>query len=411
MNSKKIIFKNVYMLMLLNIAKILFPFFTLPYLTRVLSTDCYGVVAYVKAVMAYMQIIVDFGFILSATRMVVEAKNDKDELEDIVSVNLFSKLFLGLIALVGLIFLIIFIPLLRANVLFTLLSFVVVFLTIFLFDFLFRGLEKMHIITIRFVIMKMISTVLTFCIIKDDGDLLWIPVLDILGTFVAIIWIIIEIRKLGIKIKWQKLERCWIVIKESSVYFVSNMATTSFNVFSTIMAGITLPATEIAYWSVCMQIINAIQALYMPISDAIYPEMIRNKNINLLRKIISIFMPIIFIGCIITFIWGKWALFILGGEKYVTAISTLRGLIPVLFFGFLAVVFGWPALGAIGRIKETTASTVAASLTQIVLVLGFLICNQLTLLTMALSRSITEIIMFVIRFFYFNKYKNEFVAK
>lgn len=34
--------KNSAMLMAMNIAKMLFPLMTLPYLTRVLSTDCYG---------------------------------------------------------------------------------------------------------------------------------------------------------------------------------------------------------------------------------------------------------------------------------------------------------------------------------------------------------------------------------
>ena len=65
MSNKKIV-NNTIMLMIFNIAKIIFPFITLPYLTRVLSTEAYGTVAYVKTVMTYMQIVVDFGFVLSA---------------------------------------------------------------------------------------------------------------------------------------------------------------------------------------------------------------------------------------------------------------------------------------------------------------------------------------------------------
>ena len=50
MKKNKII-NNTIMLMIFNISKILFPFITLPYLTRVLTTDTYGVVTYVKTVM------------------------------------------------------------------------------------------------------------------------------------------------------------------------------------------------------------------------------------------------------------------------------------------------------------------------------------------------------------------------
>ena len=402
------IFKNTFMLMILNIAKLVFPFITLPYLTRVLSTDCYGIVAYVKAVMVYMQVIVDFGFTLSATKMVVEAKDDNEKLNKIVSVNVFSKIFLACVSFSGLLVMIAFIPLLRENAMFTILSFVVVFLTVFLFDFLFRGIEQMHIITIRFVVMKMFSTILTFCLVKSDSDLFLIPILDILGSVVAVIWVLREIKKLNIKIQIPKWMECWNVIKESSVYFASNVASTSFNVFNTVVAGIALTTTEIAYWCVCMQIINAIQALYTPISDAIYPEMIRSKSLSLIRKVIRIFMPIITVGCIFTFIFGKWALLILGGGKYVAALPALRGLIPVLFFGFLAIIFGWPSLGAIGRVKETTISTVFACVFQVIIVITLLIYGKLTLFNMAITRSCVELLMFIVRFFYFWKYKGVF---
>ena len=45
----------------MNIAKLVFPLLTLPYLTRVLSVQSYAAVAYTKSVMSYMQILVDFG--------------------------------------------------------------------------------------------------------------------------------------------------------------------------------------------------------------------------------------------------------------------------------------------------------------------------------------------------------------
>ena len=49
---------NTAMLYIMNIAKLVFPFMTLPYLTRVLSVEGYAVVSYVKSVMQYMQLTV-----------------------------------------------------------------------------------------------------------------------------------------------------------------------------------------------------------------------------------------------------------------------------------------------------------------------------------------------------------------
>ena len=173
MKKNKIV-NNTIMLMIFNIAKIIFPFITLPYLTRVLTTDTYGVVTYAKTIMNYMQIFVDFGFVLSATKDIVKCRENKNEIGQVIGDTMVARIMLGLLGFLLVLIISIALPILRANILYTILSYIAVFLSIFLMDFLFRGLEKMHIITIRFIVMKVISTILTFILIKDDSDLLLI---------------------------------------------------------------------------------------------------------------------------------------------------------------------------------------------------------------------------------------------
>ena len=407
-NKERVIIKNTSMLLLLNITKIVVPFVTLPYLTRVLSTEVYGVVAYVKAIMSYMQVIIDFGFMLSATKEIVDAKNDKDIIGKIVGTNILAKLLLAGIAGIILSILSKYISILHNNLIYTFLSYIVVILTIFLFDFLFKGIEQMQIITIRFVLMKGFATLFTFLIVKSDKDILWIPVLDILGSLISIFWVGYEVKKLKINVKIENFKDSLLCIKKSAVYFLSNVASTSFNVFNTIILGIVLPATEIAYWSICMQIINAIQALYIPVSDAIYPEMVRSKNIKLIYKTKKYIGPIVFLVTMVTFLGAKIGLYMIGGSKYVDAYIALRLLSPVIVFGFFRVLYGWPTLGAIGKVKENTKSTIIAALFQIAIVIILWIAGKLTLVSMAISRSVTEIIMYSIRFYYYKKYRDLF---
>ena len=73
-------------------------------------------------------------------------------------------------------------------------------------------------------------------------------------------------------------------IKDSFVYFLSDVASTSFNAFSTIIIGICLSKTDIAFWGLCMQIIGTIQALYSPIVGGVYPEMVKTKNFNVIKS-------------------------------------------------------------------------------------------------------------------------------
>ena len=394
---KNRIIKNTSMLYLLNISKMIFPLITLPYLTRVLSVDCYGTVSYVKAVMQYMQLIVDFGFILSGTRDIVINKNDSKALSEETGDILAAKILLSGIAFIVLCGLIVFIPILRKKAIFTLLSFPPVFLTILLFDYLFRGLEKMEVITIRFVAMKGISSFLTFFFIHQDTDILWIPILDIIGSIVAIILVVREVRSLGIKIKFTSIHNILNKIKDSAIYFFSNIASTAFMALNTLIIGIFAPVSDVAYWSLCLQLCTAVQSLYTPLTDGIYPHMVQNKSMSVLKKALKIYMPLVIVGCILTYFIAEYVLLIIGGQDYVDAAPVLRALTPVLFFSFLSMLFGWPALGAIGKQKETTATTIITAIAQIIGLITLALVDQITLLHIAILRSITESLMASLR--------------
>lgn len=408
MSKENKIVKNTAMLYLLNIAKMIFPLLTLPYLTRVLTLECYGVVSYVKAVMQYMQLIVDFGFLLSGTRDIVLVKNDKEKLNHEVSSILIAKILLSLVAGLALCIAIATIEILRENLLYTVLSFVVVFLTNFLFDFLFRGLERMEIITIRFVIMKGLAALLTFFLVHNDSDILWIPVLDIIGSVVAIAMVLLEFRKLNIHLKFDGLKIILNKIVDSAIYFFSNMATTAFMALNTLLVGIFINETEVAYWSLCLQMVTAVQALYTPLTDGIYPHMVKSRDFRLIKKVIRIYMPLVIVGCLFILVVAKYALLILGGRQYIVAANILRALVPVLFFSFLSMLFGWPTLGAINKQKETTITTVVTAIIQILGLVLLILTNQFTLINIAILRGATECMLFVLRFLYVLKFRSEF---
>lgn len=403
---KKNVIKNTIMLYGLSIAKIVFPLITLPYLTRVLAVDTYGVVAYVKSVMQYMQIFVDFGFLLSGTKSIVEVREDKTKLGKVIGNILLARIFLSCIAFICLMVLTMTIPLLRENWIFTILSYIPVFSSIFLFDYLFRGIEQMITITVRFVVMKGLAAILTFAFVKGDMDIIWIPVLDITGSFIAILLVLKSIQKIHIKIKFGNVKDAFKRVGESATYFASNMATTAFGALNTVLIGAFLPTMDVAYWSVCLQIIGAIQTMYNPIIDGIYPEMVKNKDFKLIRKILIIFMPIIFAGSIFSFAIAPIALRIIGGAQYVGAANLFRSLIPVLIFSFPGMILGWTALGSVGKQKQVTISTILTAIFQISGILFLVLNHQFTIINLAILRGLTELFLLVIRSYFLYEYFN-----
>ena len=400
---------NISMLYIMNIAKLIFPLITLPYLTRVLSVDCYGVVSYVKATMVYAQLIIDFGFMLSGVKEITQARDNLGKVSRITGNVVLAKTMLSIASFAVIMCAAMFIPILKENLIFTMVSFVPIALTTLLLDFLFRGLEQMHIITLRYVVMRGITVVLTFVLVRSDADIMWIPVLDIIGTIVAIALVMYETYKLGIKLDFvEGIKGSWASLKMSGIYFVSEAATTVFGAFNTILVGIFLCKRDVAYWALCLQLVAAVKAMYTPVTNGIYPKMIQTKDIGIIKKSLKLFMPLIVIGCLITLVGAELILTIVGSAKYVAAAPTMRALVPVLFFCFPAMLFGWPTLGAIDRVNETTKTTLSAAGVQL-LGLGLLgLIGQFNLIGVALVKSFTEFSLMGFRLRYCYKYKDEF---
>ncbi len=397
------ILHNTSMLYIMNIAKMVFPLITLPYLTRVLSVPCYGVVTYVKAVMQYMQLIIDFGFLLSGTKDIVLAGEDQNKINHEVGNIFLAKLLLVGVAFLSLCVIIPLIRILRENVLFTLLSFVVVALTAFLMDFYFRGIERMEIITIRFVVMKGIAAALTFVFVHHDGDIMWIPVLDIIGSMVAVGLVWAQLKRFDVSMKFDGFGEAFKKLKESAIYFFSNMATTAFTALNTLLIGIFINEVDVAYWGLCTQLVGAAQSFYTPVTSGIYPQMVRTKDRKLIRKTMLVFFPVIVLGCVFTLLVAKQVLIIISGKEYGAAAYLLRLLVPVLLFSFPSMLFGWPTLGAIGKQRETTITTVVAASFQVLLLVLLIVLNRVNLVSIAIARGVTEALLFLLRYLTYRK--------
>lgn len=409
MKRKHGVTNNIVMLYIMNITQLLLPLVTLPYLTRILSVDGYGVVAYVKSIIIYATLVIEFGFMLSATREVVAARENTGELGLIIGRTTQGKLLLSLFAFIVWFVLSLTIPLLRRHFLFVILSFFSPFLSIFLFDYLFRGLEQMQVITCRFLIMRGITTVLIFVFVRSNEQLLLIPIFDIIGSLVAVIWVFHYVLiDLQIKIKFDSWLAVFKALKISSIYFISDMASTAFGAFNTLLVGIYLTTKDVAYWGILSTLIAAVQAMYAPICDGIYPHMLKTKSVKLLLRIIAFFVPLLIIGGGITFFGASVVMNIIGGHKYVPAAGYLKECTAVLIITFFSNLLGWPTLGAINRIKETTVTTIIAAGIQVMGLLVLIIVNHFSLFLVILMRTLSEAVLMLGRLTFVIKYRDLF---
>ncbi len=401
--------KNTVLLYMLTFAKMIFPLITLPYLTRVLTTDSYGVVTYVKSCMTYLHVLVDFGFLYSAVKDIVNCNGDEKKIGKATSEVLVARVLLAIFSLIVAVVLCFCVPILKDYFVFTMLSAVAVALTSFLLDFLFRGLEKMHVLTIVFVIMRGLTTALTFVLVKGDNDLLLIPILDIIGNLCASVISICFAYGYKIKLSFPKIKNAFLRLKESAIYFASSIATTAFTALVTLLIGIFITdLTVIAYWGVSTQLINAVTSMYDPIMKGIHPQMVKHKNIKFIGKVLCLFMPIVLAGCLLCFFIPKTIITIIAGKEYIDAVPVFRGLIPVMLISFPSMLMGWPTLGAINKEKQVTLSTIISALFQVSVLAILILFDAFTITAVIILRSVTEFVLMSIRGYFVLKYRRTF---
>ena len=216
------------------------------------------------------------------------------------------------------------------------------------------------------------------------------------------------LKRLHYNIEFSGIKKCLINLKTSFIYFISNFATTIFGALTTIIAGLYISPGEIAFWGICMQLLSAAKSMYNPLTNSLYPYMLKEKDIGIVNNISHLMIFPMLVGILTVLFGSNLILKLIGGAKYVGAATTLKYLLPAFIFSFYSMLYGWPVLGAIGKVKETSYSTIFASIFQIIGLILLEVTKNFSLKTLAICCSITEFILFVIRIYIVYHSKDKF---
>ena len=97
-DDKKRLFSNFASLSVMQTLSFILPLLTMPYLVRILGLEKYGLVIFGQAFAVFFNILVDFGFNLSATREVSIYREDEEILTQIFSSVMTLKFLLIIVS-------------------------------------------------------------------------------------------------------------------------------------------------------------------------------------------------------------------------------------------------------------------------------------------------------------------------
>lgn len=397
--QKSILINNTLMLYILTFSNYFFSFITVPYQTRILGPEYYGKLGFAAAFSTYFQLFLDFGFILSATAEVAKHRDNRNEVSKVMTSVVISKLILILISFIILLMLCILMPKLKEDILLYILFFIYVSINSMLPDYLYRGLENMKVITYRTVIVKLFFTVMIFILLKDKSQYYYVPILNAIGSVGAVIAVYIHVFK-KLKIKFVKVDSSyiWKIFKNSSYYFYSRIATTIYNATNTFILGFIYPTGNmVGYFTSSNKLVTTARNAFSPIADSLYPYMIKNKNYKLMKKILSIGMPIVIGGCIFIGIFAEFICVLLFGEEFRDAAPILRLLLPLIALALPNYLLGFPALTPLGLDKYANISTILGAVIQVMGLTILYVVSLLNIYTICILTGITEFCVLLVR--------------
>ena len=402
--TAKTLFANFTYLSILEIMGLLLPLISYPYVIRTVGADNYGVVVFCQAIIAYVVIIINFGYNVSATRKISENRTNVFKIREIYSSIVYQKLLIFAICLVSGLFVLIF---LKYDYSVILLGFIGLCIQeVFFPTWLFQGLERMKFITIITFVAKCSCLILIFLFVHDKKDYACIPVLySIGGFFTSVLSVIILKKKFDIyfvKVSKYRMKEDFL---ESLPFFTSRLSAIVMERGNVLVIGTFFSYDMVAIYDLCAKIVSILKTPFSLVAQVIYPNVAKSKNMLLVKKSIKIVLLFGAFVCLFVYLFAPNIILLLSDTSMLGAVSILKIMVLYVPIVGISYLFGASVLVVKGYSREYNLSVVYSVLLYILMLLSFISFSKVNLYTMALAFVAPELFVALYRICIV-KYKN-----
>ena len=403
---KRNLLENFLSLSALQIVSYMIPLISLPYLSRVLGVEKFGLVFFAFAFMTYFIILTDYGFGLSATREIAVNRHNKNNLSNIFSAVTCLKFIMLIASYIILLIISVFVPKINQNWLVFQLSFLMVIGNALYPVWFFQGMERMKYITFLNILAKLIFLVLIFLFVKQESDYIIVPLLNSLGFLVSgIIGMYFAIKKLGAKLYIPSLKSIKKQFKYSSDFFLSRASVSLVTNTNSFCLGLISSNIMVGYYVAAEKIYQAMQGVCNPINQALYPFVAKNRDIKLYKKIFYVSVIINIFICAFIFVFAKNLITIFYGQEMLPAYRVLRVFSIAMLLDFPTILIGYPFIAALGYTKETNRSVMFTAIFHLIGLSILYITHHLNIYYISYLVAMSVFVTFSFRFGTVIKYK------
>ncbi|QQU07467.1 flippase [Moraxella osloensis] len=372
--SKKI-FKNASYLGIVQLVNYVFPLITVPYVSRIIGPEGYGIINYATTFVGYFSLLIAYGFDLTGTRRIVRYLEQPSQINQIVSEILTARILLFIISIFLFTLAIIYFKPIQDDIVVAVILFFGCIATVISPQFIFQGFEELTIFAKLNFFRGILNVILVFLLIKQADDYIMLAVLSsifLISINGLLCWLCI--RKFGINYRLVKLKQAIKLLNEEKMVFFSTVVISLYTTTNVIILGWFASKAEVGYYTVSQMLLGmTVSVISAPISLAIYPHIgksfaiSREHGIETVKQILPIIFYITFGVSLMLLLFAPIVINLLYGEKFDNAIAVLQILsFQPLIIG-MSNVFGIQVMLNMGLDKLFFRSTFVASFLGVIL--------------------------------------------
>lgn len=353
----------------------LFPLITFPYACRVIEADGIGQVNFFSSIIGYISLFTCLGIPMYAIREIARDRNDVVKMNRTAIEILLLHALLTIAGYLVVTLLCLTVPQIRADIpLFLVLS-LTIFFTAIGCEWFYQGIEDFKYITIRGLIVKVVSVVLLFLLVKTKDDLLYYGVYSVIGILGGNIFNFIRLRKY--------IHRKNIIFSELNIshhikpvlqVFSFNVVVSVYLQLNPVLLGFIKDALAVGYFTastkimqVVMKLSSCLGAVMLPRTSNLIAEH-KEKEFNaLIQKsydfTIAISLPL---TCGLLFA-APYIIKVLCGHEFMPATLASQIIAPIILMVGISNVMGIQVLYPKGKIKTVIHCCLIGAIVDLIL--------------------------------------------
>ncbi|EPI8559757.1 oligosaccharide flippase family protein [Vibrio fluvialis] len=398
--------KNIVGLASAQLFNYILPFIQFPLLIRVLGPDLFGLIMYYLSVIVILQVITDYGLEIYLTKKITEDSSNKNKLNEYLYQSVIVKSILIVICFI--LFLIIYYNTIlvehtHLSIIFCLTMIVNAFNPLWVF----QSIEKTFIFARIIIATKIMSILLIYILIRQQKDYVLFGYITLLSSVLLnLTAYFIIVFKLKINPQTTSIKLSLKIITEGFEFFLSRASASIYVIGCSLFLGSFGIMEQVAIYGMAEKLYIAGCGVFAPVITAFIPYMNRTGNYQLFYKVTLAILLCALIGTLIGHSIGLELLSFIFGSMGQNAKPVLDVLLLALIFNVMGMMFGYPALMPIGKVRSANISVIYSGMIQMILFLSlFYFDFDLTAVNVAYTFLLSTIFTFIYRFVVFVKYK------